>query len=260
LIATATNSQYRPAASPADGARRVDRHRCSGRKTPPPPNRENRGTTSRRFPNENNGPSYRKPRGGAPRGNTNALKHGYFSAANAARRVEVQALLNATRELIAQMEATRALVIASGLATRTVRYVSTHSYADGSGSKRVSTVEFCGRRLLRKTVEICRWDTANRTEAMGSKHPQKPASSPVELADPALDAGQAKPAASLPRMRPAIRSRANKARRSMLFRRSARPKRNPPQKVLTEAQNQPRTFSRVSDLFAADSLAAPRRD
>lgn len=41
--------------------------------------------------------------GGAPKGNKNALKHGYFSTEGIASRSELHALLNATRATIANL-------------------------------------------------------------------------------------------------------------------------------------------------------------
>ncbi len=42
--------------------------------------------------------------GGAPRGNTNALKHGDFTAETLALRREIQALARMARETMAAME------------------------------------------------------------------------------------------------------------------------------------------------------------
>jgi len=172
-----------------------------------------------------------KPRGGAPKGNLNALKHGYTTAARLARQAEVRALLRSTRELMAAMKAQYALRVAMRVPTRSAEYVFTIQNEDGSIRRWRTTMVFSGRHPISKTVE-------NLTI-------EAPASAAKSVPQPLTP--------SAPRARIVIRSRANSARKTGLSRRSARSKRARSEWVLTELQNQHRTIPRVSDLFAGDS-------
>lgn len=67
---------------------------------PPPPFRKNAKTTSRRFSSENKGLIKAKSKGGAPRGNRNALKTGRHTREMREMRCRVRSLLNDSRKLL----------------------------------------------------------------------------------------------------------------------------------------------------------------
>jgi hypothetical protein len=161
-------------------------------------------TTSRRFSNEISGPSYAKPKGGAPKGNKNALKHGCYSAMFLARRARFRALRRSTRELIAWMKA---------------------EYA------------------LRRVLDAPTGGPAPLSESAASSSP--PVDRPHTLTRRQVSLVQ----------RPSVgaRGRLNNTGKQRILSPGAPSWRKPEKRVLTRKQNQPRTISRVSDLFGRDS-------
>lgn len=246
LIPAKAAPSVHPASSPVVGVRPVDSRPGAGRKGPPPPCRENCGTTSGRFPNEIKGPSYPKPRGGAPKGNTNALKHGRYAGALLARRAWARGLVRSTNALAAWIRAERK---ALGLPTHSLEYLFTHRYPDGRCTQRLVMVQFCGRRLLGKTIQMLPAMPGTRDPACRSDHES---SSPQRAADRSLRRASAEPSLSALAIAGAW-AQTPKARKMGLFRTAARPERKSRREVLTRKQNQPRTISRVSDLFGRDS-------
>lgn len=211
-----TNPTPRPR-PPAPANVRARVARCEGRKTS---TSQKRGSTSGRFPNEINGPSYVKPKGGAPKGNRNALRHGAYSAESIAFRARIRAFLRRNRELNALAKVYLAL-------------------------RR-------GQELSGEWLAILR-DIAmpSATESPSSAKPSAPKSRPSPVLS--LPQERSRPALAT-RTRPA-----RKAHQMVLFRTRSRAGPKPLTGVLTGIQNLNRTFSRVSDLFVGDSPAVPRR-
>lgn len=73
--------------------------------------RKNSKTTSGRSPNRIIGLEKSKPKGGAPRGNLNALKNGRYTAARRARRKEISKILSHTRALLRNLKEEQALLL-----------------------------------------------------------------------------------------------------------------------------------------------------
>lgn len=235
-----------PASSPVVGVRPAGRQPTAGQEAPSPPCRKNLGTTSGHSANKINGFTGAKPRGGAPKGNSNAFKHGRYAKAFLARRAEVSAILRTTRTVRALIAAERAKRRFLGLPTHTMAYHFIHKYPDGSCHTRLVTVAFCGRHPITKTVQIL---SGTAAESAGPIHESTPAQ---HLSDPASHPAPAGETSS-PQVVRCDPPRAANAQELGLSGTSSPPPRKSRAKVLTRKQNQPRTISRVSDLFGRDS-------
>lgn len=173
-------------------ARAAEPRRSWNPRNPLPSVTKNRETTSRRFHNEINkgetrlslhertGPTYVKPKGGAPKGNTNALKHGQYSADAQARRAKVQTLLRSTRELIERLEALRVLHVALGLPTRTIEYVTIRITRTDNG--------WSGVRRCNSVIADASPEQSNRCRKPARRTRPKRSQSPVQVRESAAPA------------------------------------------------------------------------